>query len=326
MAQLRFLVRNQTIKRKDKFKVVAKSKNYLYAKFEFSGDWTGEITAQFRNERDGDDPPYEKILDENGECEVPWETLQYDNSKIYVTAFCGDLITANAEVVYVNESGYSAEGESSKDPTPSVYEQILEKLDEIDHKVTDKDVIAESWAIGGTGKREDEDTDNAKYYATQAGSSAGIAAGSAASAASNAGIAAQAAGTAATKAGEAAGSATAAAGSAATASSKASEAAGSATAAAGSATTAAEKAEAATSSAGDAAASAAAANTAAGAASGSASAASGSAAAAAGSAETSEANARAAVEAKETAEHIKEELNSTRIEPLVNATLTTIAI
>ena len=143
MAQLRFQVMNQTIKRTDNFKVRAKSRNYLYAQFEFSADWTGEITAQFRNEQDGDDPPYERILDENGVCEVPWETLQYDDSKIFVTVFCGDLITANTETVYVFKTGYSEEGESSKDPTPSVYEQILERLGKVEYLSVEAETLPE---------------------------------------------------------------------------------------------------------------------------------------------------------------------------------------
>ena len=45
--------------------------------------------------------------------------------------------------------------------------------------------LAESWAVGGTGTRDDEDTDNAKYYAQQAASSADTAEESATNAATS---------------------------------------------------------------------------------------------------------------------------------------------
>ena len=45
--------------------------------------------------------------------------------------------------------------------------------------------LAESWAVGGTGTRTGEDTDNASYYATQAASSASAAASSESNAAAS---------------------------------------------------------------------------------------------------------------------------------------------
>ena len=62
MAQLQFSVSNQLISRKDDFKPVAKSRNYLYAEFTFLTDeWQGIATAIFRNP----DAAYEVILENN---------------------------------------------------------------------------------------------------------------------------------------------------------------------------------------------------------------------------------------------------------------------
>ena len=40
--------------------------------------------------------------------------------------------------------------------------------------IQDSAVLAESWAVGGTGTREGEDTDNAKYYAEMAEQQAAV--------------------------------------------------------------------------------------------------------------------------------------------------------
>ena len=112
--------------------------------------------------------------------------------------------------------------------------------------------LAESWAVGGTGERTGEDTDNSKYYATQAASSKTAAASSASAAASSKTAAATSATAAATSASnaktsasnadgyrtQAANSATAAATSATNAKTSETNAASSATAAATSASNA----------------------------------------------------------------------------------------
>lgn len=129
MAQLQFSVKNQFISRKDDFKPVAKSRNYLYAEFDFLTDeWQGTATAIFRNP----DSAYEVILDATNTCLVPWEILDAEYGEFYVSVFCGDLVTANKARVRLYQSGYGDDLESSQDPTPSVYAQIISRIDDID--------------------------------------------------------------------------------------------------------------------------------------------------------------------------------------------------
>jgi len=114
---LEFNVKNQIITRTDSFNVVADSQGYLKAKFTFTEEWENEITAIFGN----GDEYYSVILADNG-CMVPWEVI---NAPFFtVSAVCGDRITANSVRVEVEKSGY-IEGETPKEPTPDVYEQIL---------------------------------------------------------------------------------------------------------------------------------------------------------------------------------------------------------
>lgn len=186
MAQLIFHVENQYIHRLDEFHVVARSNHYLYAEFTFTDDWVGEKTAIFTVEADNGQTVTKPILiGADGTCEVPNEVLQYDDSQLEVSAFCGNRVTANKAIVIVHASGYNDDSVPD-DPTPDVYTQIINRLANVEQIVIDKATEAESWATGGTDTREGEDTDNAKYYAEQTSQSATNAAQSATSASESA--------------------------------------------------------------------------------------------------------------------------------------------
>lgn len=121
---LTFHVTNQIITRTDRFPVVAKSRNYLKARFVFdTPEWADPKTALF--ERDG--KCWAQLLEKDA-CLVPWEFLDTEQScHGQVSVFCGNLITANKESVYIAASGYR-EGETPAPPSQDVYQQILEKL------------------------------------------------------------------------------------------------------------------------------------------------------------------------------------------------------
>ena len=112
---IKFALDHQKIERLDTEFVVADSQNYLYAEFQLqSDDWQPPITALFDS--------YAVVLDSSNRCLVPWEVLKKTTFK--VSAFCGDLHTAAAAVIFVNPSGYVS-GETPEPPSPDVYTQIL---------------------------------------------------------------------------------------------------------------------------------------------------------------------------------------------------------
>lgn len=111
--------------------------------------------------------------------------------------------------VMENDSTYSP-----AEPTPSEAQQILAAIAKNEAAVGAYAKEAKSWAVGGTGSREGEDTDNAMYYAQQAEDSRNAASESAESATTSAGSASNSAAAAAGSAAAAAGSASDAAGSA----------------------------------------------------------------------------------------------------------------
>lgn len=135
MAQLQFAVNHQIISRTDNFKPVAESKNYLYAHFTFETDeWSDVVaTAIFRN----DTAAKEVLINQNGDCLVPWEIIQNNGDVIYVSCFAGDLITVNMARVRIYETGYGDDLESATPPTPSVYAQIIDRMDGIETAVED---------------------------------------------------------------------------------------------------------------------------------------------------------------------------------------------
>lgn len=126
MEQLQFNVKHQIITRTDSFETVARSQNYLRAKFNFLTDeWQGTKTALF----EANGHIYEVILDQNDTCYVPFEALSVGDSFIIVSVFCGDRLTTNTAKIYVRQSGYSDDSESGSTPPASVYNQILENLE-----------------------------------------------------------------------------------------------------------------------------------------------------------------------------------------------------
>lgn len=142
---LTFDVTNQIITRTDSFPVVAKSRNYLKARFTFATpEWTEPKTALF--ERDG--KCWAQLLEEDA-CLVPWEFLDAGAAGYgRVSVFSGDLVTANQESVYIASSGYRG-WETSRPPSEDVYQQILNRLE----KKADSLELEEGWLsllAGGT--------------------------------------------------------------------------------------------------------------------------------------------------------------------------------
>lgn len=111
--------------------VASDSKNYLVAKFNtISDDWETPLSAIFVSTVDK--IAYTVLVGQSSnlepdECFVPWEVLK-DSGDVYVSVFSGNLHTTNTAKFAVVKSGY-IEGEIPPPPTPTVYEQILEELE-----------------------------------------------------------------------------------------------------------------------------------------------------------------------------------------------------
>lgn len=118
-----FSITNQHITRTDSEIVVADSRNYLNATFSFSSDWD-DVAAKTAVFKHGEEA-YTVILNNNA-CLVPHEVIK--SGHFNVSVFGGNRITVDIARVDVYPSGYE-EGQTPEDPTPSVYEQIIEDLE-----------------------------------------------------------------------------------------------------------------------------------------------------------------------------------------------------
>lgn len=127
MSSLKFIATKQRLIEAEQPFVVANSIDYLSTVFEFSTEWNNCInTAVFRN---ASGTAFSVQLDENNSCTVPWEVIECPYFTVSVYGVCGTKrITTNRVVVKVEECGY-AKGETPEEPTPTVYETIINKLD-----------------------------------------------------------------------------------------------------------------------------------------------------------------------------------------------------
>lgn len=120
MITIDFALSHSSIRIVSRKLVTSESKNYVKAHFDLlSDDWTAPITAIFRVNNNA----YSVLLDEGNTCIIPWEVLKTAGT-VNVSAYCGDRHTANIAQFDVVQSGYT-EGKTPSDPTPTVYEQIL---------------------------------------------------------------------------------------------------------------------------------------------------------------------------------------------------------
>ena len=129
MSVLNFTVTGQQLVRNDDLFIAASSREYLSTAFIFSQEWDDcTKTAVFRK---ASDEAFSVFLDENNSCVVPWEVIACPHFTVSVFGVCGDeRITTNQVVVKVEVCGYG-EGKTPEDPTPSVYEEIINKLDSV---------------------------------------------------------------------------------------------------------------------------------------------------------------------------------------------------
>lgn len=102
---IKFKIQNQTLIRLDSFKPVENSKEYLYVNFEFSEDWDS-ITNK-RALFTYNDKTYEKVIDENNQCKVPYVVIKSSGFNIMVVGQNDDglLIDTDNPFVYVLKTG-----------------------------------------------------------------------------------------------------------------------------------------------------------------------------------------------------------------------------
>lgn len=103
------------------------SVNVYQARFEFSEDWEGlDRTAVFR----AGERSVSLLLDESGECSVPWEALAESGRRLDAGVYGKRgtevvLPTVWADLGYIQRG--AAPGEESRPPTPELWQQELDR-------------------------------------------------------------------------------------------------------------------------------------------------------------------------------------------------------
>ena len=130
--------------------------NVNIVQFVFSSDWDGLTkTAVFQAGSD----KYSVLLDESNEAPIPWEVLQNPRRTLYAGVYGTNgeslvLPTIWASLGTIQEGANP--GQDTQPPTPSVYEQILAEIGNLDNLATSaKDslvsAINELYYSGGGG-------------------------------------------------------------------------------------------------------------------------------------------------------------------------------
>ena len=112
--------------------VVADSKGYLAFTLETSEDWANYVGKTVQFTRDGVTYSVTNIMD-NVEYAVPWEVL-VGAGTMYVNAFAvaetGKRATTNQIAVEIIESGLNEDDLKPTDPTPDIFQQYVEQVQE----------------------------------------------------------------------------------------------------------------------------------------------------------------------------------------------------
>lgn len=161
---LRFQVSGQRLRRLDNEALATGSASFPDVHFDFSGAWTeGTKTAIFT---DANGSVYNVLLNSDGTCKVPSECMTGSYFKLSLFNTNGDTrITTNEINVIVKYSGF-VRGLAPADPTPTVYEQILESIDNIKTE-TKNDTVAIDAKVDEklTGFEDTLDTERARIDA-----------------------------------------------------------------------------------------------------------------------------------------------------------------
>lgn len=119
--------------------LVSDSRRVYPCEFRFSKDWADyEKIVRFRAGKE----VHEILLSADHKCDIPWEVLLKHN----LTLECGvyglqgeDIIlnTTWKDLGIIHEGAYNVDASPPKDPTPDVYQQIINTIGDLDSLTTE---------------------------------------------------------------------------------------------------------------------------------------------------------------------------------------------
>lgn len=160
------------------------SGNVDHLRLRFSEDWDGYAKTCVFWDANGEHPVKvivgaDKLEDVTKDprtyiIDIPPEPLAVEGTYTVVIDGYLDGKRGRSETIRLKSNGAQIADDAGEpaDPTPSQAEQLQQEIEKIIPNIQAVATEAKSWAVGGTGSRDGEDTDNAKYYAQQSEKSA----------------------------------------------------------------------------------------------------------------------------------------------------------
>lgn len=160
------------------------SGNVDHLRLRFSEDWDGYAKTCVFWDANGENPVKvivgaDKLEDMTKDprtyiIDIPPEPLAVEGTYTVVIDGYLDGKRGRSETIRLKSNGAQIDDDAGEpaDPTPSQAEQLQQEIEKIIPNIQSVATEAKSWAVGGTGSRDGEDTDNAKYYAQQSEKSA----------------------------------------------------------------------------------------------------------------------------------------------------------
>ena len=160
------------------------SGNVDHLRLRFSEDWDGYAKTCVFWDANGENPVKvivgaDKLEDMTKDprtyiIDIPPEPLAVEGTYTVVIDGYLDGKRGRSETIRLKSNGAQIDDDAGEpaDPTPSQAEQLQQEIEKIIPNMQAVATEAKSWAVGGTGSRDGEDTDNAKYYAQQSEKSA----------------------------------------------------------------------------------------------------------------------------------------------------------
>lgn len=160
------------------------SGNVDHLRLRFSEDWDGYAKTCVFWDANGENPVKvivgaDKLEDMTKDprtyiIDIPPEPLAVEGTYTVVIDGYLDGKRGRSETIRLKSNGAQIADDAGEpaDPTPSQAEQLQQEIEKIIPNIQAVATEAKSWAVGGTGSRDGEDTDNAKYYAKQSEKSA----------------------------------------------------------------------------------------------------------------------------------------------------------
>lgn len=134
-----FIVDKQNIIQRPRVKVVAGSKNHIYAVFDLCGTWSDIEHKRATFTRDNKPWVMDLTHGDNDclECKVPWEVMT-EEGYFDVGIFGGDRLPTTTARVFV-EDGCVSEGNESQPPTPDWFDKIESQIEELSGGLKEED-------------------------------------------------------------------------------------------------------------------------------------------------------------------------------------------